>query len=88
MVNDFPEYERFVVSGKDSQGFLQFSCTWLTEKGGCQNHDNRLPLCRKFPDKSLHFCGGMLPDGCGYSISEVKPFKKYLDDFTGIEGEQ
>ncbi len=88
MVKDFPEYERFVVSGKDNQGFLQFSCTWLTENGVCRHHKNRLVLCREFPDKSLHFCGGALPKGCGYLICEVRPFRKYLDEFTGSEGKQ
>lgn len=80
VVDDYPEYGRFQITGKDDQGFLQFSCTWLTDEGLCGDHDNRLSLCTNFPDKSLHFCGGMLPPGCGYSINEVRPFSRYLED--------
>jgi hypothetical protein len=80
---DYPEYERFQLIGKDNQGFLLFSCTWLTEEGHCREHKNRLDLCRNFPDKTLHFCGAILPPRCGYMISEVRPFKKYLADALG-----
>ncbi len=80
---DYPEYERFQLIGKDDQGFLQFSCTWLTEAGHCRDHQNRLDLCRNFPDKTLHFCGGVLPPKCGYMINEVRPFRKYLADELG-----
>ena len=83
----YPEYERFKITGKDEQGFLQFSCTWLTNQGLCRDHENRLALCTNFPDKSLHFCGGKLPSGCGYSIVEVRPFDKYLEDEVKGEGE-
>lgn len=78
VLNDCPEYERFIITGKDEQGFLQFSCSWLNDNGFCKDHEQRLSLCRNFPDKSLHFCGGTLPSGCGYQISEVRPFKDYL----------
>jgi len=77
---DYPEYNRFQITGKDDQGFLQFSCSWLTKEGLCREHSKRLDLCRNFPDKSLHFCGGALPPTCGYSLQEVRPFEKYLSD--------
>lgn len=80
VLREHPEYERFQVIGKDAQGFVQFSCTWLTTEGLCRDHTKRLALCMNFPDKSLHFCGGQLPAGCGYSIDEVRPFDKYLED--------
>ncbi len=80
VLHDYPEYKRFQITGKDKQGFLQFSCTWLSEAGLCRDHENRLGLCNTFPDKSLHFCGGMLPPGCGYMINEVRPFSNYLAD--------
>jgi len=83
VLHDYPEYHRFVITGKDEQGFLQFSCTWLSDAGFCRDHENRLELCTNFPDKSLHFCGGKLPLGCGYAINEVRPFKSYLDDVAG-----
>jgi hypothetical protein len=80
VVAGYPEYKRFQITGKDEQGFLCFSCTWLTDEGFCKDHEKRLNLCRNFPDKTLHFCGGVLPEGCGYEICEVRPFKKYLAD--------
>jgi Fe-S-cluster containining protein len=80
VLSDYPEYTRFSITGKDDQGFLQFSCTWVTDAGLCRDHENRLSLCTTFPDKSLHFCGGTLPFGCGFVINEVRPFSKYLAD--------
>lgn len=79
----YPEYKRFSVIGKDDQGFLQFSCKWVTREGLCRDYDNRLSICRKFPDKSLHFCGGGLPWQCGYSIDAVVPFDKILQKEIG-----
>ncbi len=88
VVTDYPEYKRFIITGKDQQGFIQFSCTWLTDAGLCRDHENRLSLCKNFPDKSLHFCGGTLPACCGYSINEVHPFSRYLADEVKEKGEQ
>lgn len=87
VLHDYPEYERFQITGKDDQGFIQISCTWLTAEGNCRDHTKRLALCMNFPDKSLHFCGGKLPPGCGYSIDEVRPFDKYLEDEVKGKGE-
>ncbi len=87
MLQEYPEYERFRISGKDDMGFLQFSCSWLTDEGICRDHDSRLPLCRNFPDKTLHFCGGTVPPGCGYLINEVRPFSSYLAE-TRKKGEK
>lgn len=79
VVNSHPEYRRFAVTGTDANGFLLFRCSWLTREGCCADHDNRLPLCRNFPDRSLVFSGGQLPAHCGYTFSAVVPFKKILD---------
>lgn len=87
VLKDYPEYERFTLTGRDQQGFLQFSCTWLTEDGLCRDHENRLPLCESFPDKNLYFCGGALPDKCGFSIREVRPFSKYLEEEVKEKGD-
>jgi uncharacterized protein len=80
VLSDYPEYERFSITGKDDQGFLLFSCSWLTDTGLCRDHENRLSLCTNFPDKALHFCGGNLLPGCGFVINEVRPFSEYLED--------
>lgn len=75
---DYPEYSRLKISGRDSQGFLVFSCTWCTPEGICRDYENRLTICRNFPDVSLVFCGGGLPSGCGYRFQEGIPFDKVL----------
>lgn len=80
VLHDNPQYKRFGITGKDEQGFLQFACNWLDEDGLCKDHTQSLALCKNFPDKSLHFCGGTLPSGCGYMIQEVRPFKRYLEE--------
>lgn len=79
VVRDYPEYQRFVPEGRDSQGFLLFSCRWCSSEGLCWNHADRLPICRDFPDPSLYFCGGALPTSCGYSFFEQKDFSRILD---------
>jgi uncharacterized protein len=78
IIEDYPEYGRFVIIGKDTDGFLLFSCNWHTAEGGCSDYENRLSLCRKFPESSLVFAGGRLPPTCGYGFAEVVPFKKVL----------
>ncbi len=78
VVEKYPEYTRFEIVGKDQQGFLLFSCTWCTPLGTCLDYENRLPLCRNFPESSLVFAGGQLPADCGYSFVEVVPFEKIL----------
>ncbi len=78
IVEDFPKYSRFEITGRDEQGFLLFSCTWVTPEGICRDYENRLPLCSAFPESSLVFAGGKLPPNCGYSFSEVVPFDKVL----------
>ena len=80
MLKHYPQYARFRICGKDEQGFLQFSCSWINSDGLCRDHKNRLPLCSSFPDKSLYFCGGTLPSGCGYQIREVRPFDRFLSE--------
>lgn len=75
---NYPEYRRFKLIGRDEQGFLIFNCSWCSPEGYCDDYDNRLSLCRNFPEKSLKFCGGGLPHGCGYSFQFVEPFEKIL----------
>ena len=76
----YPEYRRFSLTGRDSQGFLLFTCSWYDEPSGvCRDHDNRLEICRSYPDIDLYFTGGEIHGGCGYQFSEVVPFEKILN---------
>lgn len=79
IVATYPEYSRFLISGRDSQGFLLFSCSWRTAQGICADYEKRLTLCRKFPESSLVFAGGQLPPTCGYRFTAGVPFQKILD---------
>jgi len=79
MIVDHPEFSRFKIIGKDEKGYLQFSCSWLTSEGSCQDYQRRLAICRNFPETSLVFCGGGLPEGCGYRFHEGIPFDKVLE---------
>lgn len=74
----YPEYKRFDIIGRDSQGYLLFRCTWCMADGSCSDYQQRLPLCRNYPESSLLFAGGRLLPGCGYSFAEVVPFAKVL----------
>jgi hypothetical protein len=78
IVLKYPEYQRFTLIGTDLKGFLLFTCTWCTAEGTCRDYEQRLSLCRKFPESSLAFAGGQLPPTCGYRFSEVVPFAKIL----------
>jgi hypothetical protein len=77
-VKKYPEYNRFVSIGRDSQGYLLFRCSWCMADGSCSDYERRLPLCRNYPESSLIFAGGRLLPGCGYSFAEVVPFAKVL----------
>lgn len=75
----FPEYSRFHPVGSDSQGFLLFRCQWFDANSGtCSDHENRLALCRSYPDPELYFTGGAIHDGCGYRFREIRPFAPIL----------
>jgi hypothetical protein len=74
----YPEYSRFSIIGRDGQGFLLFACTWRTAEGSCAAHEERLTLCRRYPESSLAFAGGRLLPGCGYRFVEVVPFARVL----------
>jgi uncharacterized protein len=79
LVSDNPDYERFTITGRDPQGHLEFTCSWLQEEGSCRDYENRLKICDGFPDKRIFFMNGSLPGDCGYSIREGTPFEKVLE---------
>jgi hypothetical protein len=79
LVRDNADYERFKITGRDSHGFLEFACTWLQEDGTCGDYENRLRICRDFPDKRMFFMNGVLPAGCGYSVEHGVPFSELLE---------
>lgn len=79
IVNDNPDYSCFKIVGCDDFGILQLQCSHLDGNGTCSIYERRFSFCRDFPDKNLIFCGGGLPEGCGYTIRTVTPFSKVLE---------
>jgi Fe-S-cluster containining protein len=75
-----PEFERFKAVERDSLGFILFSCSWYLPEGICKDHENRLDICKKFPDKSLYFSGANIPSGCGYRFTVGVPFARMLKE--------
>ena len=71
------EYSRLIPSG-ETDGIIEFTCSWLTENGSCRDHENRLSICRDYPATSRFYTGNKLPDYCGYSIEAAVPFEKVL----------
>nr|WP_320114876.1 YkgJ family cysteine cluster protein [uncultured Desulfuromonas sp.] len=88
LVRDHPEFDRFEICGRDSQGLLVFNCTLLGADNRCRDYDNRPQLCRDFPHKGIFFCGGALPPGCGYSLSEGISFDTHLRNARKKNGSQ
>ncbi|CAG37257.1 YkgJ family cysteine cluster protein [Desulfotalea psychrophila] len=79
LVRSNPEYERFILTGRDGQGYLLFTCCHLSEDGLCGDYSNRPAVCRGFPHKDLLLCGGELPTGCHYQFVEKRSFSQVLD---------
>ncbi|MDD4732756.1 MAG: YkgJ family cysteine cluster protein [Desulfovibrio sp.] len=64
-----PGYERMQIIGRDDDGRLLFSCSWLGNDGRCRCYQDRLPLCRNHPMPSLWLKGVDLPASCGYTLT-------------------
>jgi hypothetical protein len=77
LVQEKPEYSRLICKD-EIDGDLYFTCSWLTSDGICQDHHNRLLICKEYPSTTRFYTGNQLPDYCGYSIDAVVPFEKIL----------
>ncbi len=73
-------YERFNPTYRDEEDkLLYFSCDLLNEENKCEDHQNRLAICRKYPNPKMFKYGGSLLEGCGYKIKAGKDFKEIFD---------
>jgi len=77
LVKKKPEYSRLFITDT-IDGYLDFSCSWLSPEGKCKDHENRLGICREYPTTGRFYTGKKLPDYCGYSINAGVPFEKVL----------
>ncbi|KPA15441.1 protein belonging to Uncharacterized protein family UPF0153, partial [Candidatus Magnetomorum sp. HK-1] len=88
ILNDNPEYKRLKITGKNERGTLNFSCTWLNPDNTCKDYNNRLDICRDFPEKMAFFQKGLLPEGCGYEVSINDSFEYVLQKQVKREKKQ
>jgi hypothetical protein len=78
MVAENPEYERLYITGKNKEGTLIFSCSWLDSNNICKDYDNRLDICKAFPNKMVIKNQGEIPDGCSYTVKIHSSFDVVL----------
>lgn len=71
LCEDDPGHKRFEIMGRDHLGRLVFRCTLQTPEGVCPCYEDRLPLCRSYPAKSIYYGGGRLDSRCGFSFRDV-----------------
>lgn len=69
-----PDYERLEPRGRDADGRMLFTCSWLTPEGKCRCHEGRMALCRSHPSPTLWLRGVDLPRTCGYRLSGPELF--------------
>lgn len=74
-----PEHTRFIPTGRDDYGHMVFDCSMLGTDNFCTAYDDRLPLCRNYPTKSIYYQGGWIRPECGYRFKSVT----FRDVFTG-----
>lgn len=79
LLEQYPEYKRFKIEGKDQSGYLVFSCRYLNQLGKCEDYERRPSLCKEFPVKGLFFSGGHLPTNCGYHFRIIRSFRPFLE---------
>lgn len=63
-----PKHSRFAITGRSDDGFLTFTCSLQGNDNFCTCYEDRLPLCRSYPTKSLYYQGGWIRSDCGYSF--------------------
>ncbi len=73
----FPSYKRFYIKGKDEKGNFIFACKYVTEEGLCSQYETRLPMCKRYPAKTIYYPSD-LHEGCGFKVVK-KTFEHYLE---------
>lgn len=63
-----PDHACFEITGRDEEGHLVFRCTMQGDDNFCTCYEDRLPLCKNYPSKSLYYQGRDLRSDCGFSF--------------------
>lgn len=66
-----PKHKRFIPDGKDNFGRMIFYCSMQGDDNFCTCYEDRLPLCRNYPTKSLYYQGGWIRSDCGFRFKAV-----------------
>ena len=74
----YPKYKRFKVIGKDEQGNLILACKLIDEYNVCPDYQNRLEMCKDYPNPKKIRAGGKLYKRCSYKLIPEKPFESFL----------
>lgn len=72
------DYRRFLPSGRDPEGNITVTCTYLGEDGACTVYDERPAICREHPARDLYYVGGDPGEGCGYRFERTRSFSAML----------
>ena len=78
LTNFYPKYKRFKVIGKDTDGNLILACKLIDEYNLCPDYENRLEMCRDYPNPKKIRAGGKLYKRCTYKLIPEKAFEDFL----------
>ena len=79
LTNEDNQFKRFTIIDKNYSGILIFKCSWLKENGLCKDYNNRLDICKKYPELEMLNNNGTIPDDCSYlKIIKNNQFEKIL----------
>lgn len=74
----YPQFKRFKPVKIDTTGNLILECTLLSSDNKCTVYDNRLKMCKMYPN-ILYGSLGHLPEHCGYKLVPIVPFENLLE---------
>jgi Fe-S-cluster containining protein len=78
MTKFYPKYKRFKVIGKDEHGNLILACKLIDETGLCPDYENRLEMCKDYPNLKRIKAGGRLYERCTYRLKPQNSFESYI----------
>lgn len=78
--NFYPKYKRFKVIGKDEHENLILACSLIKEDNLCPDYENRLEMCKDYPNLKRIKAGGRLYSRCTYKLVPERDFESYIHD--------
>ena len=78
LTNFYPKYKRFKIIGKDENGNLILACKFIDEYNLCPDYENRLEMCKDYPNPAKIKAGGRLYKRCTYKLIPEREFESFL----------